>query len=71
MEAFGACKDSLKESGFIPAIHDFTNGPPFLGSVLACNFCFVSEVFGNETAPVGLKLVPGKVRRFGDHGAES
>ena len=40
--AFGACKDSLKKSGFIPAIHDFLQmGRPFWGSVLACNFCFL------------------------------
>ncbi len=65
--AFGACKDSLKKSGFIPAIHDFLQmGRPFLGICVGLQLLFSvsEEVFGNETAPVGLKLVPGKVRRF-------
>lgn len=65
--AFGACMESLEKSGFVPAIKDFLQtGRPLLGICVGLQLMFneSAETFRGETAPTGLGLIPGKVRKF-------
>lgn len=65
--AFGSCMSHLKKSRFPPAIRDFIgSGRPFLGICVGLQLLFTEseETFGAEPNPMGLRLIPGRVRKF-------